>query len=221
MGYNVYYGWYNDQPEDLTAKIEKFHLLQPDQPLVISEYGAGSDVHIHTETPAPQDFSEEWHVHFLESYLDQFEHMPICGTLLWNMFDFGAAHRGDSIPHVNQKGLIAFDHETKKDAWYLFKARWSDEPVLYLVSPHFTERTGNPTKTYRVLTNFDEVELFHQGRSLGKQYHGFQWEVTLDPGPNQLEARGRKGAYSDRHGFVVTYTPTDAAPRLVSRPPED
>ena len=173
MGYNVYYGWYGGKPEDLTQGMEKLRLLAPDRPHVISEYGAGSDVRVHSESPRSQDFSEEWQVHYLESYLDQFEKMNICGTLWWNMFDFGSAKRGDSIPHVNQKGILTFDHQTKKDVWYLLKSRWSEEPVLYLVSPRHTNRSGEPTKTFRVFTNFDEVELFHQGKSLGKQSNEF------------------------------------------------
>ncbi len=210
MGYNVYYGWYGGKPEDLTENMEKLRLLSPDRPHVISEYGAGSDIRIHAESPRSQDFSEEWQVHYLESYLDQFEEMNICGSLWWNMFDFGSATRGDSISHVNQKGILTFDHQTKKDVWYLMKSRWSKDPVLYLASPHFTNRKGDPKKSYRVLTNFDEVELFHQGKSLGLQKEGFRWEVTLLPGENQLLARGQKAGHRDQHGFVVTYKPTKA-----------
>ncbi len=207
MGYNVYYGWYGGAPEDLTKSMEKLRQLRPDRPHVISEYGAGSDVRIHRENPESQDFSEEWQVHYLESYLDQFAQMKICGTLWWNMFDFGSSSRGDSIPRVNQKGLITFDRKTKKDAWYLMKSRWSNEPVLYLASPRFTERTGDRVKTYRVITNFDEVELLHQGKSLGTQTEGFRWEVELEPGGNRLLARGRKGTHNDQHGFAVNYSP--------------
>ena len=206
MGYNVYYGWYGGAPEDLTESMEKLRLLAPNTPHVISEYGAGSDIRIHSESPRSQDFSEEWQVHYLESYLDQFDDMNICGTLWWNMFDFGSAKRGDSIPHVNQKGILTFDHETKKDVWYLLKSRWSEEPVLYLVSPRHTKRSGEATKSYRVLTNFDEVELFHQGQSLGKQTQGFRWDVTLVGGDNHLLAKGRKGSHQDQHGFTVHYT---------------
>ena len=216
VGYNLYYGWYGGEPEDLAKNMKELMQQEPNRPYVISEYGAGSDVRIHSEEMRSQDFSEEWQVHFLESYLDQAETMPICGTLWWNMFDFGSADRGDSIQHVNQKGLVAFDHQTKKDAWYYLKARWSDEPVLYLSSPRFTHRTGKPTKTYRVFSNFDEVELFHQGKSLGKQQEGFRWDLTLQPGENQLLARGRKGEHTDQHGFVVTYSPTheNGTPKL-------
>lgn len=205
MGYNVYFGWYDGMPDDLTPVVNSYHQSRPNCPHVISEYGAGSDIRIHSENPSKQDFSEEWQVHFLERYLDQFESMPVCGTLLWNLFDFGASHRGDTVPHVNQKGVIAFDHKTKKDAWYFLKSRWSQEPVLYLASPRFTERSGNPTKSYRVFTNFDEVELFHQGKSLGKQKNNFQWIVVLKPGENKLLAKGHKGKLHDQHGFTVNY----------------
>ena len=209
VGYNLYPGWYGSQPENLSKDFARFKALAPDKPHFISEYGAGSDVRIHVESSKRMDFSEEWQRHYLESYLDQFETMPLCGAAYWNLFDFGSATRGDSRPHVNQKGLIGFDHTTKKDVWYLMKSRWSEEPVLYLASPRFTHRKGDSKKTYRVYTNFDEVELFHQGQSLGVQLKGFEWEVDLEEGVNSLLARGRKRAKERSHGFSVLFTPSD------------
>lgn len=44
----------------------------------------------------------------------------VWGSFVWNMFDFGAAHRteGDR-PGVNDKGLATRDRKIRKDAFYL------------------------------------------------------------------------------------------------------
>lgn len=58
----------------------------------------------------------------------------VWGTFVWNMFDFGAAHRteGDR-PGINDKGLVTFDRKVRKDAFYFYKANWNkQEPMIYL-----------------------------------------------------------------------------------------
>jgi beta-galactosidase len=206
FGYNLYRGWYGSTGyESLTDRLNELRSLDPDTPLILSEFGAGSDLAAHTETPRQQDFSIEYQNDFMESHLNQIEKIDwLCGVNWWAFCDFGAAHRGDTIPHVNQKGVVTFDRQ-KKDAFYLLKSRWSSEPVIYLESPFWTERSGSPTKEYRVFSNLNEVELFHNGRSLGKQADGFCWNVTLAAGENKLLAKGRSGSVQHEHGFRVQF----------------
>jgi beta-galactosidase len=40
---------------------------------------------------------------------------------------------------------VSYDRKTKKDAFYFYKANWSDEPTLYITSRRFTERTNAVT----------------------------------------------------------------------------
>jgi len=206
VGYNLYFGWYYEDIPDLTPGLEKLHRLDPDKPLIVSEYGPGSELSRHTVMPGRFDFSQEWQILYHESYLDQFDNMPwLAGTNVWNMFDFGSAKRGDTVPCVNQKGILTFDRN-KKDVFYLYKARWTDEPVVYILSPTWTHRTGAPDKQYRVISNCDQVELFHGRRSLGKQTSGFRWNVTLEEGKNKLVAKGIKGKRKEEHAITVNYT---------------
>ncbi|MDZ8120006.1 glycoside hydrolase family 2 TIM barrel-domain containing protein [Pontiella sp. NLcol2] len=211
FGYNLYRGWYGSTGyQSLTDRLNELHAMNPDTPLILSEYGAGSDLAVHTEKPRQQDFSIEYQNDFLESHLDQIEKLDwLAGANQWAFCDFGAAHRGDSIPHVNQKGLVTFDRQ-KKDAFYLFKSRWSTEPVVYIESPFWTERSGKPKKTYRVFSNMDTVEFFHNGRSLGKQTEGFRWAVTLVDGENTLLAKGVSGDVQLEHGFSVRFGDKEA-----------
>jgi beta-galactosidase len=212
VGYNLYFGWYSNTFADLTPILAGYRAAQSDKPHIVSEYGAGSDLRIQRTDPKRFDFSEQWQCDMIESYLDQFEDTPwLNGSFYWNMFDFGASHRGDSIPAVNQKGLITFDRQTKKDAFYLVQSRWSDKPMLYLASPRHTARTGPATQTFKVYTNLPEVTLTHNGTRLPTRSQGqsqaFTWDITLTPGENTLLAEGDADGETISHGYAVIYSP--------------
>jgi len=213
VGYNVYYGWYGDQFSDLTRILSGFRDHEPDRAHLITEYGAGSDIRVQRARPERFDFSEQWQCRFIESYLDQAEAMPwLNGTFYWNMFDFGASHRGDTIPGVNQKGLITFDRSTKKDAYFLVKSRWVDDPVLHLAGARRSHQRGGPERTFRAYTNLDRVRLMHNGRAVGARSGMHEWTVRLVPGPNRVEVRGAGDHRDLSHGYTVVYEP-DAQPR--------
>ncbi len=208
FGYNLYRGWYGTHYNTLTDRLNELHNMDPNKPLILSEFGAGSDIRVHSENPQKQDFSIEFQNDFMESHLNQIEKLDwLSGVNWWSFADFGAAHRGDTKPHINQKGLLTFDRE-KKDVFYLLKSRWSKEPVLYLESPFWTERGGKPEKVYQVFSNMNEVELFQNGKSLGKQTKSFKWNVVLKDGANKLIAKGISGTINKEHGFTVNYKKT-------------
>ncbi|MDR1816852.1 MAG: glycoside hydrolase family 2 protein [Puniceicoccales bacterium] len=216
-GYNLYKGWYRDTPAALTTRLAALHAMNPTKPLLLSEFGAGSDPWLHTETPRRYDQTEEYAVALLENYRDQFDAPPLrflAAHLQWVFADFGAAHRIDTHPYINNKGLLDANRRPK-DLFYFLQARQQrTEPVLYLQTPSWTTRGGNALKRYRVFSNMDEVELFHDGVSLGKQTRGFVWNVTLRAGANALLAKGRNNASPavpavvKEHGFTVNYDPT-------------
>ena len=54
----------------------------------------------------------------------------------------------------------------------------------------------------------DEVELFQNGHSVGKQKKDFVWHLTLVEGDNILKARGTKGTLIKEHGFTVIFVIT-------------
>jgi len=72
---------------------------------------------------------------------------------------------------------------------------WGNEPVLHLF-PHWNweEREGEVIRVW-VHSNLDEVEVFLNGASQGKQkvepLKHLEWKVKYEPGT--LEARGSKG----------------------------
>jgi beta-galactosidase len=117
----------------------------------------------------------------------------------------------DTHPYINNKGLLDVNRQPK-DAYFYLKARLQKtDPVLYLQSPTWTTRGGAAQKTYRVFSNMDTVELFHDGKSLGPQTTNFRWPLTLRPGANALLAKGtNKDGTTREHGFTVNYDPARA-----------
>jgi beta-galactosidase len=75
------------------------------------------------------------------------------------MFDFGSAVRNEGgVKGRNNKGLVTFDRKTKKDAFYLYKAFWSDDKFVHLVGDRYPLRKIG-MKTFTVYSNCDKVTL--------------------------------------------------------------
>jgi beta-galactosidase len=96
------------------------------------------------------------------------------------MFDFGADARSEGGENgQNHKGLVTMDRKYKKDSFYAYKAWLSDEPFVHICGKRYVDRVEDVTKI-TVYSNQPQVELFVNGRSLGKQEcadHFFYFEV--------------------------------------------
>ncbi|MCP5532551.1 MAG: discoidin domain-containing protein [Akkermansiaceae bacterium] len=210
VGYNLYRGWYFGSLDSLTDRLQDLHRHHPGKPLVLSEFGAGSDIRVHSAEPARYDFSEEYQVGFLESHLDQTEKLPfLVGVNWWCFADFGSAARGDTMPHINQKGLVTIDRKVRKDAYHLLTARWTDTPVLEIQSKRWTERTGEPRQRIRVITNQTDIRLAHNGRDLGPADEGgCVWNVELDDGTHTFTATARHNGKTIEDRCSFTFKPS-------------
>src|SRR5690606_37786922 len=93
-GWNLYHGWYYDSLSDFGKFMDREHQLHPERIHLISEYGAGSDPRVHTDSVVRFDFSMEGHKQFMESFLQQIEARPyIAGATVWNLIDFSSEMR--------------------------------------------------------------------------------------------------------------------------------
>jgi beta-galactosidase len=65
----------------------------------------------------------------------------------------------------------------EKDLYYLYQSQWTSKPMVHIL-PHWTHPTMKPgTKIpVWVYSNCDQVELFLNGESLGKQKPGADWQ---------------------------------------------
>jgi beta-galactosidase len=213
IAWNKYYGWYGGSPEGLAHWADKIHKDFPQYKIGISEYGAGASIyHQQEDTLETFDASGWWHPENIQTFyhIENWKIIAareyIWGSFLWNMFDFGAAHRteGDRSG-INDKGIVTFDRKVKKDAFYFYKANWNrEEPFVYIADRRHTERTSAET-VITVFSNMPEVELFINGKSLGRKrpdgYAVFTWEdAHLKKGGNTIVVNGyeKKSVKTDR-----------------------
>ncbi|HEY3762916.1 MAG TPA: glycoside hydrolase family 2 TIM barrel-domain containing protein [Verrucomicrobiae bacterium] len=201
LGWNIYPGWYHDWAplKDIGKVLDERRYDSRSGGICISEYGAGANVQQHEDNPKPpkdngQWHPEEWQATVHEAAWAALKQRPfVWATFVWNLTDFTVAgrHEGGSVGR-NDKGLVTADRQIKKDAFYFYKANWSDEPTVYITSRRFTIRTNSVTDV-KVYSNAKKVELFVNGVSQGYQRNDgnavFIWKnVTLSPGNNHIEA---------------------------------
>ncbi|MBR0160256.1 MAG: beta-galactosidase [Oscillospiraceae bacterium] len=190
IGYNVYFGWYYGEMHDYGAYLDKMHRARPTLPFGVTEYGVDTNITLHSSDPHVKDYSEEYQALWCATVYEQIETRPwLWGSFVWNMFDFHSARRNEGGQRfINAKGLVTNDRETRKDAFYYYKARWSDEPVVHICGKRYAER-AKETTAVRVFTNQPAVTLSINGESFSSTVSNatalFE-NVPLLPGENCL-----------------------------------
>ena len=199
IAWNRYDGWYGGTPADLGKWLDRMHKDHPKICIAISEYGAGASIYHQQDSlvktvPTSWWHPENWQTYYhIENWKTISSRPYVWGSFVWNMFDFGAAHRteGDR-PGINDKGLVTFDRKVRKDAFYFYKANWNrEEPMLYLTGKRNTVRTQR-LQTITAFTDLSGAELFVNGKSYGKaipdSYAILEWKnVELEPGENEIK----------------------------------
>ena len=168
--YNLYFGWYLGELDQNDSFLDEYHSLYPERAIGLSEYGAEANIQFHAEHPAQGDYSEEFQCVYHEHMVRMIQDRPyLWTTYVWNLFDFAADGRDEGGKRgQNQKGLVEFDHKTRKDAFYLYKALWSREPFVHLCGKRFVNRAGETTRV-RVYTNQERVTLYDGTRIVARK----------------------------------------------------
>ena len=140
------------------------------------------------------------------------QHPFAAGEFVWSGFDY----LGEPTPYYSARSsyfgivdLAGFP----KDRYWLYQSRWRPDLPMVHILPHWTwpERVGEVTPVH-VFTSGDEVELFLNGESLGRQekapyQYRLRWDyVTYEPG--QLKAV----AYRDGREWAVATVRTAGPP---------
>ena len=200
LGWNLYPGWYGGRKVDYGFHLDKRQDTSRQGGFCVSEYGAGANPAQHEQNskrpnPEGQWHPEEWQAEVHEAGWAAIKSRPfVWGSFVWVMFDFAVSTRHEGGQEgLNDKGLVTRDRQTKKDAFYFYKANWSDEPVLYITSRRDSERT-NAATNIKIYSNAQQVELSLNGTSIGKNNVStngvFLWSnVSLHAGKNKVEAQ--------------------------------
>lgn len=223
IDFNKYYGWYNGVLSDFGPWADNFHATYPTRSVGVSEYGAGANIYQHSENPVTEPANsgpyhpEEYQNLYHESQWQQLKVRPfLWSKFIWNLFDFASDGRNEgSAPGRNDKGLVTYDRQVRKDAFYWYKANWTTNPMVYITGHTFTNRLTNAI-TARVYANCDSVELFLNGVSQGSTTSTnciFTWPLMLQSGTNTVQAVGTKGGtnVTDSLIWIVPILPPTAS----------
>ncbi len=216
VSYNHYFGWYGGDTSMNGPWFDNFHKVHPSIPIGVSEYGCEA-LNWHTSNPMQGDYTEEYQSYYHEELIKQlFTRKYIWATHVWNMFDFGADARAEGGENgQNHKGLVTFDRKYKKDSFYAYKAWLSDDPFVHLCGKRYVDRVEDVTKV-TVYSNLPEVELFANGKSLGKvkaEDHFFYFDV---PNVGETELVAVAGDFKDS-GLIRKVDEPNPAYKLVEK----
>ncbi|MBP5259361.1 MAG: hypothetical protein J6Z12_01830 [Paludibacteraceae bacterium] len=206
---NRYDGWYYGKIEDFGKVMDELHSKYPYRAIGVSEYGVGANVTHHQDIAAPiqeggQFHPEEYQSHFHESYWKMIKDRPfIWSSSVWAGFDFAVDSRNEGgVPGRNDKGLASFDRQTRKDAFYWYKANWNkEEDFVYITSRRYTQRSQQTTNL-RIYANLPRVTVYLNGKKVADVDVKDCLAVcplTLKKGDNviRIEAAGRQGTVED------------------------
>ena len=175
------------------------HEMCPEKPIFASECcatGSVRDWNFDSDTSGrirDKDVdSNEWFLGREKTYKFLRERSYVFGCYQWAAVE----HRGEAAwPRICSVSGALDLFLQKKGAFYQNKSHWTKEPMAHIV-PHWNfkglEGEEIPVTVY---TNCEELELFLNGRSLGKKeiekYGHGEWSVKYCPGT--LEVKGYIG----------------------------
>lgn len=135
---------------------------------------------------AYDNVSAPWGSTHEETWKEIKKHDFLSGQFIWTGFDY----IGEPTPYPwparsSYFGIIDLAG-FPKDIYYMYKSEWTDRPVLHLL-PHWNWKPGQMVDVWAYYNRADQVELFLNGRSLGKRKKQGEdlhvmWRVNYEPG---------------------------------------
>jgi beta-galactosidase len=184
--------------------VADYHKAHPSQPIIGTEMGStvttrGIYVKDSITGYLPdQDITAPWWASTAETWWKlAAENDFWLGGFVWTGFDYRGEPTPFKWPNINSHFGLMDMCGFPKNIYYYYQSWWSDKDVLH-ISPHWNSSSFDTTKPVDVWvnSNADDVELFLNGKSLGKKImprNGhLNWNVNYERG--KLEAIGyRKG----------------------------
>lgn len=208
VGWNLYSGWYGAKMEDFPAFLDDFHKNYPRTPFMVTEYGADADPRIRSTQPVRFDKSVEYTTRFHQYYLtEMMKRSYVAGAMIWNLADFNSETRTETMPHINNKGLLEWDRKPK-DPYYYYQAMLLKDPFLKILGScqmKFGIADSTLDVCYRpvqIAGNLDSVTILLNGikQVSVKITDGLaEWKLPFKEGMNEIvvEARKNNRVYRD------------------------
>jgi beta-galactosidase len=187
--------------------VGDYHRSHPDQPIIGTEMGSTVTTRgiyekdsVRAYVP-DQDITAPWWASTAETWWTlAADSAHWLGGFVWTGLDYRGEPTPYQWPNVSSHFGLMDVCGFPKNIYYYYKSWWTDEDVLH-ISPHWNwkGKEGQPIDVW-VNTNADNVELFLNGKTLGKKdmprNRHLQWQVNYEPGT--LEAVAYK------HGKRIT-----------------
>ena len=181
--------------------VADYHKDHHGQPIVGTEMGSTVTTRgiyekdsIHAYVP-DQDITAPWWASTAETWWTLAAPNDFwLGGFVWTGFDYRGEPTPYQWPNINSHFGIMDMCGFPKNIYYYYQSWWTDKDVLH-ISPHWNwkGKEGKPIDVW-VNSNADNIELFLNGKSLGKKEmprnSHLQWSVNYEPG--KLEAIGFK-----------------------------
>lgn len=139
----------------------------------------------HHQCPSYDNTYAPWSDTHQHAWASIKSHPYMAGCFLWTGFDYLGECTPYTWPSRSSYFGVVDMAGFPKDAYYLYQSEWTDNTVLHLF-PHWNWSEGDRIDLWCYYNNADEVELFLNGRSLGRsrkegeklraQWNGVEWE---------------------------------------------
>lgn len=186
--------------------VADYHRDHPTQPIIGTEMGSTVTTRGEYEKDTirayvpDQDITAPWWASTAETWWTlAAENDFWLGGFVWTGLDYRGEPTPYVWPNINSHFGIMDMCGFPKNIYYYYQSWWTDKDVLH-ISPHWNwrEKRGQPIEVW-VNSNAEAVELFLNGKSLGKKVmprNGhLNWMVNYEPG--KLEAVGYKHSKVD------------------------
>lgn len=198
--------------------VADYHRDHPDQPIIGTEMGSTVTTRGIYEKDSirgyvpDQDITAPWWASKAEDWWTLAAPNDFwLGGYVWTGLDYRGEPTPYEWPNINSHFGIMDMCGFPKNIYYYYQSWWTDKDVLH-ISPHWNwrDRRGKPIDVW-VNTNADNVELFLNGKSLGKKdmprNSHLKWTVNYEPGT--IEAVAYKKGRKLTRKLETTGTPTE------------
>lgn len=173
--------------------VADYHKDHPAQPIIGTEMGSTVTTRGMYERDSikgyvpDQDITAPWWASTAEAWWSLAAPNDFwLGGFVWTGFDYRGEPTPFQWPNISSHFGIMDVCGFPKNIYYYYQSWWTDKDVLHL-SPHWNwkGKEGQPIDVW-VNTNADDVELFLNGKSLGKKpmprNSHLKWSVNYQPG---------------------------------------
>lgn len=179
------------------------HIKYPRRPYMIAEYSVATTGRgIYGMGPESEERACIEH----ERYLSQLNQRPwMAGGAIWHQYDYDGETYDTVVPHVVAFGMTDV-WRIPKEVYYFYQSQWSNKDFVHIAGHWTWPESEGGFRTVKVYSTAGEVELYLNGRSLGKKepvhfpglsHPPFIWKVRYEPGTLTAVASGAAGQIQD------------------------